>query len=288
MEPTVTLVAPDDIGVDFVPAPVADVAEVVIDDEVLLVGAGGFPLVLNPTGALIWQCLDGEVSIGELITEFTEELNLDADVVQHDVIDFVRSLGNAGLLTGVGIEFNPEDLADTQAVVPLEVGEELVSFTLADLDGNERSLTEWRGRRTLVVNWSPDCGYCTMIASHLGELYPHFVERRVDLLFVSSGDTESNRSILEDAGLDVPMLLKGDAPDPFAGFGTPLAYLLDEEGRVGASVGWGADQVLVLAQDIAGVTLENNPFEPPPEPESVPANDDNAPTAKYLPAPGGT
>lgn len=287
MEPTVTLVAPDDIDVHFVPSPVADVAEVVIDDEVLLVGNSGYPLVLNPTGSLVWQCLDGEVSLAELITEFSEELNLDAAVVEQDVVGFVRSLGNAGLLTGVGIAFDPDDLADAEPVTPLDVGDELEPFTRADLDGVERSLTEWRGRRTLVVNWSPDCGYCTMIASHLGELHPHFVEQGVDFLFVSSGDAESNRSILTDAGLDVPMLLKGDDPDPFTGFGTPLAYLLDEGGRVAENVGWGADQVLVLAQDIAGVTLEDNPFAPPPEPESVPV-DDQAPTARYLPAPGGT
>src|SRR5438876_126875 len=41
----------------------------------------------------------------------------------------------------------------------LEVGAELQPFRLRDLSGREVSLEEFRGRRVLLVNWSPQCGY---------------------------------------------------------------------------------------------------------------------------------
>ena len=200
---------------------------------------------------------------------------------------------NTGLLDGVGITFDPGEFEPYEAPTPLDVGEEFEPFTLIDLDGNERSLTEWRGGRVLVVNWAPECGFCTMITPHFAELQGHLTEREIHLLFVSSGDADTNRAILTDAGIDATMVLKGDAPDPFVGFGTPVAYLLDDEGRVAANVGWGANQVLDLLQDITGVTLENNPFAPAAEvlvdeAADQPAEPDDGPTFKYLPAPGGT
>src|SRR5687767_10915886 len=106
MESAPPLVVPDDIDVDFVPNRREGVVEVVIDDEMLLVGEDR-PLLLNPTGALVWQCLDGEVSIAELIDDLTEGLNADPQSVRTDVLEFVRSLGLTGLLDGVGIVFEP-------------------------------------------------------------------------------------------------------------------------------------------------------------------------------------
>jgi thiol-disulfide isomerase/thioredoxin len=292
MEPTAMLISPDEIDVEYVPHPRAGVEEVIIDGEMLLVG-GGYPLLLNPTGALVWQCLDGEVSLTELIDDLVDGLGADPDQVRNDVLQFVRSLGTSGLLDGVGIGFDPSDFVPFEQTSPVDVGEELEPFTLTDLDGIERSLSEWRGRQVLVVNWSPGCGYCTKIAPSLGELAPHLADKGIELLFVSGGDADTNRAILSDAGLDAPMLLKGDAPDPFAGFGTPLAYLLDEDGRVATGVGWGADQVLALAQEITGATLLDNPFAPAvpvaepgvrPDDES---DDFEISAFRYLPSPGG-
>ena len=87
-------------------------------------------------------------------------------------------------------------------------------------------------RQLLLVNWSPGCGFCLKIADELGGLQQQLDDRGVRLAFVTSGDADSNRTIFDGAGLTAPALLRQEGVDPFAGFGTPAAYLLDTEGKV--------------------------------------------------------
>ena len=61
--------------------------------------------------------------------------------------------------------------------------------------------------------------------------------------------------ILGDAGVAAPALLRAGEGDPFAGFGTPAAYLLDAEGRVKEPMAYGADEVPVRAAELAGIDL---------------------------------
>src|SRR3984885_14607867 len=37
-------------------------------------------------------------------------------------------------------------------------------FTLPDLAGNMVALEDFKGRRVLLIHWSPGCGFCTKIA----------------------------------------------------------------------------------------------------------------------------
>ncbi len=57
--------------------------------------------VLNPTATLIWQHLDGQVSVDELAASLSDASGAPLDVVQADVLQAVRSFGAAGLLDGV-------------------------------------------------------------------------------------------------------------------------------------------------------------------------------------------
>lgn len=47
-----------------------------------------------------------------------------------------------------------------------------------------------------------------------------------------------------------------DYPDPFPAMGTPVAYLLDRDGRVAAPIATGANEVPALARSIAGIEEE--------------------------------
>src|SRR5262249_399093 len=132
---------------------------------------------------------------------------------------------------------------------PLEVGDQLGQFTLPDLDGTEVSFEDLRGRRMLLVNWSPYCGYCDKISTTLARLHDALANSNGDLTFVASGDVDDNRQLLERDGLAPRVLLRREGDDPFPGFGTPVAYLLDEEGRVAAPFAAGADLVPTLARE---------------------------------------
>jgi peroxiredoxin len=103
------------------------------------------------------------------------------------------------------------------------------------------------------VNWSPQCGFCDLIAPDLSKLQTDLQERNVQLVFVSAGDAESNRKLAEERGLECPILLLKDSESlsAFKHMGTPVAYLLDEEGRVAQPIAVGADAVPALARETA-------------------------------------
>ena len=57
----------------FIPRRSVGVIEVEIDsDLVVIAGRMGQTHTLNPTAALIWQCLDGEGSLDDLIADLAE------------------------------------------------------------------------------------------------------------------------------------------------------------------------------------------------------------------------
>ncbi len=149
-------------------------------------------------------------------------------------------------------------LTGSQAALPapggLGPGSAVAPFSLPDLDGKTVASADFRGKRVLLVHWSPGCGYCTQIASTLAELQPRLNRYAVQMLFVSYGDTESNRKLAEKHGIECPILLvkeNSQIPEAFRTFGTPVAYLLDEQGAVLEPVAVGADRVPVLATNAA-------------------------------------
>jgi peroxiredoxin len=133
----------------------------------------------------------------------------------------------------------------------LEVGAAVDPFELPDLGGELVSLEDFRGKRVLLVNWSPACGYCTQIASELAELESKLRKRNTELLFVSQGGAEANRKLADEHGLSAPILLQEKPIAAFEGMGTPVGYLVDEQGRVAAPLGYGAEQVPELARAAA-------------------------------------
>ena len=134
----------------------------------------------------------------------------------------------------------------------LPVGTSIPSFRLPNLKGQEIGLEDFRGKRVLLIHWSPGCGYCVRIATDLARLQAEFHQRKVELLLVSTGDAESNRELAEKHGLECPILLQKDDSqvlDAFRGLGTPVAYLLDEQGRVAQPLAVGAKKVPELARE---------------------------------------
>src|SRR5437016_4509988 len=144
----------------------------------------------------------------------------------------------------VGEETEPDGLA---------VGTDFPAFRFPDITGKEVALEDLRGQRVLLVHWNFDCGFCESIAPELARLETSFEKQNVRLALLAHGDSESNRQRAAEHGLKGPVLLTKDekTPEPFKHEGTPVAYLLDEQGRVAAPFANGADQVLALAQALA-------------------------------------
>jgi peroxiredoxin len=135
----------------------------------------------------------------------------------------------------------------------LPVGAPFPSFRLPDVTGRTTALADLAGRRALVVNWSPSCGFCDRIAPELASLRPRLDGHNVELVLLASGNVDANRALAERHHLAARLLLTDGSPPvaPFVAAGTPVAYLLDERGSVARSLAVGANEVIDVAREIS-------------------------------------
>jgi peroxiredoxin len=166
-------------------------------------------------------------------------------LLRLDAID-----GRVGLRAPAGGPSEPAGLA---------VGTTFPSFKLSDVAGNEVALEDLRGKKVLLVNWSPQCGFCHRIAPDLAELHDDFEKTDVRLVLAAYGEAEANRKLVDEHGLKCLLLLqKGEQVlEVFKGLGTPVAYLLDEDGRVAKPLAEGAERIPALAREAVGAAPQN-------------------------------
>ena len=240
-----------DIDGAFVPVPRPDVTAVVLDGEAVLLAEGASEAhYLDEIATLVWRTFDGSATIDELVADFAEVFNADVEVVRADIVALTQGVGRAGLLAGVAYEPPP----DPSFAFPtgVAVGEPIPAFRLPDPDGAEIALADLTEHSVLLVNWSPRCGFCARIAPELAELQPELEARGVEMVFITLGDAEANRPLLEEHGLH-PLVLFGEGFDVevFEGVGTPSAYLVDGDGKAASPLTIGADRVPGLARAAA-------------------------------------
>lgn len=78
-----------------------------IADESFLVPVCGQPsdmekiFILNSLAAFIWQRLDGEHTIDELLTEIVEQFAVEREQARLDTVEFIGQLQEQNLLEGV-------------------------------------------------------------------------------------------------------------------------------------------------------------------------------------------
>lgn len=135
----------------------------------------------------------------------------------------------------------------------LPVGRHFPSFVLPDLANKATPLDGFRGRRVLLVNWNFECGFCDSIAPPLARLQTDLLKNKVQLVLLADGEARANQEAAAEHGLKCPILLMTEQEEgaPFDEEGTPVAYLVDAEGRVAKPVARGADRVLALSIELA-------------------------------------
>lgn len=141
------------------------------------------------------------------------------------------------------IEAMVADVLDTPGV---PIGAPVPALELPSLGGERVSLGDLRGRDTLLLFWDPECSYCRAMHDDLLAWEKAANGATPQLVVLSSGDEEATRS----ERFRSRVLLDEDfaAGYEFGVSGTPMALLLDADGRVASGVAAGADAVLTLAQ----------------------------------------
>ncbi len=256
---------PDEMGPTYAPRPRPTTISQRLDDEVLLIdGRTGRMHVLNSSAAIIWECLDGSVTLEELAVELAEAFGADRETVLRDTMTVAREVAARGLLDGVSLRL------PGPAVAPrLEVGARVETFPATDRAGALAELPGPGVKGSVLVNWSPFCGYCSAIVSQLDECLPSLTERGIELSLLSVGTPADHDATLGGTGLDERVryrmasdeLGERSVTEPFQGMGTPAAYLLDADGIVTAELAMGAGEVPKLVRAAAGL--------PPATPETA-------------------
>jgi thiol-disulfide isomerase/thioredoxin len=126
----------------------------------------------------------------------------------------------------------------------LRVGSSVPELILPVLDGEPVNLARV-GEETLILFWNPGCGFCSSMRDDLLAWEQHTPVGAPRLLVVSSGDEPSVRA----EGFSSTVALDPDfsAGAAFGAGGTPMAILVDSEGRIASPLTAGAEAVFALA-----------------------------------------
>jgi peroxiredoxin len=146
-----------------------------------------------------------------------------------------------------------------QAPQGLSPGSPAPAFELPDLAGKPVSLAQWRGRRVLLIFFNPKCGFCEQMAADLAALRTDGAEGRPVPVLITTGDPQENARFMNQYGIRCPVLLqqKDEVSNRYETTGTPMGYLIDEEGEIAAPVAIGGPDLVALAAVLT-----------PPAPES--------------------
>lgn len=130
----------------------------------------------------------------------------------------------------------------------LPLGAPAPEFDLPDLSGARASLASFRGRKLLLLFFNPRCGFCTRMAGDLAKLPTDDPQRPLPVV-ISTGDADENRKLVAEHGIAGPVLLQEqmEVGSRYHAHGTPMGYLIDEQGRIASKLAIGADALLALA-----------------------------------------
>jgi peroxiredoxin len=126
------------------------------------------------------------------------------------------------------------------------IGEPAPEMRLPDLSGKTVSLTDFKGKDTLVLFWNPSCGFCQQMTEEWKTWEAAGDEKAPRPLIVSTGTVEANRAMsIRSTMVLEPQFSVGYR---YGASGTPSAVLVDAEGRIASAVAVGAQAVMALAR----------------------------------------
>lgn len=124
---------------------------------------------------------------------------------------------------------NPRELSDEQ----LKIGEIIWNSTFTDLDGNEVSIKDFKGKVVLIDLWETWCGPCLQVFPAMDSLRKEYKDDFVVLATnLQDSDTpEEVQAFMEDKGYDFEYLLDTNEVGPMViSFGIPFKIFIDPNG----------------------------------------------------------
>jgi thioredoxin-dependent peroxiredoxin len=124
--------------------------------------------------------------------------------------------------------------------MPLAVGTDAPAFTAKDTNGNTVSLSDFAGKKTVVLYFYPkdDTPGCTKQACSFRDAQPEYQGKDVVVLGVSADDEVSHQAFTQKYNLNFPLLADSDKSLIKAfdvdggGYAKRVTYVIDPSGKI--------------------------------------------------------
>ncbi len=148
-------------------------------------------------------------------------------------------LGLVSVLIGLVIwQFVNEPEAQFSTEEPADSSRAIVAtdFTLPGLNGEDFTLSQTRGKMTIINFWASWCGPCKMEAPHLQEFYEEYRDK-VEIVAVNITAKDKPKdaaAFAEEYGFTFPVLLDetGEVSTMYGAFAIPTTIFLNEKGEI--------------------------------------------------------
>jgi thiol-disulfide isomerase/thioredoxin len=147
--------------------------------------------------------------------------------------------GQAGLLTPYGPHHPP--VATTQAAICNPDGKVAnLNFTLKNLNGNDITLSEYKGKVILLDFWATWCGPCKVEIPYFIDLYTEYRAQGFQMLgFDVDDEIPALTAYAERMGMNYPILIGAGRDDVLEAYGPivglPATVIIGRDGRVCSS-----------------------------------------------------
>ena len=157
----------------------------------------------------------------------------------------------AGLLLAVAF-----DAAATSSLVKW-TGGKMPALKLVDVDGRERSISEWRGKTVVVNFWATWCEPCRDEMPSLERLRTRMAGKSFDILAVNVGESpERVARFTKDVPVSFPIVFDRESMTARAWKvrGYPTSYVVGPDGRIRyyyvGDLDWASDAVVRVIESV--------------------------------------
>ncbi len=131
---------------------------------------------------------------------------------------------------------NSTEKSHSRPLVGLNPGDRAPDFTAQKLDGEQVTLSTYKGRNIALVFISTACAPCSHVMPQLIDVEPTMRDAGVELILVSTDDAEATLTYVEQNAIPLPVLVaprqNNSFMDDYKSIGTPSFCFITAESTI--------------------------------------------------------